>query len=263
MQKGDRIILLSFDVEEFDLPLEYGQAIPLEEQLQTGFNGLTVLQPLLEQPNLFSTLFTTAFFASAYPDTLRQLAVQHEIGSHTYYHSRFKTEDLKSSRLKLEEITGAPITGLRMPRMTYVQPGDVEAAGFRYNSSINPTWLPGRYNNLRSPRQPFLQQGVIQVPTSVTPLLRIPLFWLAFKNMPYSLYWKLALRTLKKDGYLLLYFHPWEFIDLSAYALPGYVKKASNQVLLGKLKRLVSDLSNEGQFCTVGNFVQQKSRFHA
>ena len=35
-----KYILLTFDVEEFDLPLEYGQAISLEQQLEIGKKGL-------------------------------------------------------------------------------------------------------------------------------------------------------------------------------------------------------------------------------
>ena len=60
---------------------------------------------------------------------------------------------------------------------------------------------------------------LIQFPVSVTPHLRIPLFWLAFKNMPYALFLKLTLQTLRKDGYVCLYFHPWEFIDLANYKI--------------------------------------------
>lgn len=33
-------ILLTFDVEEFDLPLEYGQSIAIEQQLAIGKAGL-------------------------------------------------------------------------------------------------------------------------------------------------------------------------------------------------------------------------------
>lgn len=254
----DKFIALSFDVEEFDLPLEYGQTISVDEQLEIGYKGLLALMPLLQQPYLQTTLFTTAFFASHFPNEMRQLAEQHEIASHTYYHTRFEVEDLYTSRIKLEEITGKKVEGLRMPRMRSVETKDVKAAGYRYSSSINPTWIPGRYNNLRFPRKPFQQDGILQVPTSVTPLLRIPLFWLAFKNMPYNFYKRLLLYTLKNDGSALLYFHPWEFTDLSAYALPKYVKKDSGPVLLEKLTRLINDLSTEGDFCSLSHVIQTK-----
>lgn len=50
---------------------------------------------------------------------------------------------------------------------------------------------------------------------SVTPIVRFPLFWLAYHNLPATLYRKLALWTWKEDGYFLTYFHPWEFTSLS------------------------------------------------
>ena len=60
-----------------------------------------------------------------------------------------------------------------------------------------------------------MKAGVLQLPASVTPIVRFPLFWLAYHNLPASLYRKLALWTWKEDGYFLTYFHPWEFTSLS------------------------------------------------
>lgn len=253
--KEDNKILLTFDVEEFDLPLEYNQPIGVEEQLQTGYKGLLEISSLLMQPGLQSTLFTTAFFAENFSSDIKLLAANHEIASHTYYHTAFTEKDLKLSKLKLEEITGKPVYGLRMPRMKPVPSAAVTSAGYLYNSSINPSWLPGRYNYLHVSRKWFLEEALIQFPVSVTPHLRVPLFWLAFKNLPYAFFLKLALQTLRHDGYLCLYFHPWEFINLSTYKLPFYIKKDSHKALLLKLKRLVNDLSSEGEFTSMQQFI--------
>lgn len=252
----DRKILVSFDVEEFDLPLEYNLPISTEEQLQTGYNGLMEILPLLHTPHIHTTLFTTAFFAEQYPEVIQSLSAKHEIASHTYHHSSFKTEDLKTSKEALEKITGKTVTGLRMPRMKQVPASDVREAGYLYNSSINPTWVPGRYNNLKLPRRPSGDGGIIQFPVSVTPHLRIPLFWLLFKNIPYLLYRQLVLQTLKKDGCVCLYFHPWEFTSLDAYPLPQYIKRGSKEKLLLQLNTLLKDLSNEGTFCTMSDYIK-------
>ena len=85
--KKDRSILLTFDVEEFDLPLEYGIALPAKEQMKTGIKGLEIIKNLLSLNKISSTLFTTANFASQFPDEVRDLAKEHEIASHTFYHS--------------------------------------------------------------------------------------------------------------------------------------------------------------------------------
>jgi len=178
----------------------------------------------------------------------------HEIASHSYYHSSFRIGDLKNSKQRLEAIVGRQIFGLRMPRMRKIGSAAVIEAGFKYNSSINPTLVPGRYNHLRSPRKIFRENGLIQIPVSVTPRLRIPLFWLAFKNLPYSIFLRLALQTLKHDGYICLYFHPWEFIDLSDFKIPGYVKKGSDKKLFEKFMRLLKDLSKEAEFIPMNEF---------
>ena len=255
----DRYILLSFDVEEFDLPLEYNHIIDPGEQMLIGNKGLMEILPLLQQKELTTTLFTTANFAQHYPDIIKELAAKHEIGSHTFYHSSFKTADLESSRNVLENIAGKPVTGLRMPRMLSIDNLDIQRAGYLYNSSLNPTWLPGRYNHLNKPRTVFKDDNLICLPVSVTPNFRIPLFWLSFKNLPYALFRKLALQTLKKDGYLSLYFHPWEFIDLSAYRIPGYIKRHGNKALLNRLTQLIRDLSNEGDFISIQEYLTHKN----
>ena len=257
--KGSKYILLSFDVEEFDLPLEYNFAISAEEQMQTGKNGLDAIDPVLSDPSIVSTLFTTANFAMQYPGSIQKHALKHEIASHTFYHSEFQDEHLLSSKTKLEEISGTVVTGLRMPRMRKVSLDEVRKAGYVYDSSVNPTWLPGRYNNLKLPRTLYTEQEIYRVPSAVSPFFRIPLFWLSFKNLPYTFYKKLALQTLKKDGYLCLYFHPWEFISLAHFGLPAFIRKKDGKVLLDLLFRLLTDLKQEGEFVSMGQFIKQKS----
>jgi len=254
----NRSVLLSFDVEEFDMPLEYNQSIQLEEQLEVGRKGLETVTPILDQHNVSCTLFTTATYAINFPGTIRALAQRHEIASHTYYHSYFENQHLLESKNKLEEITGKVVTGLRMPRMRKVEMEEVIKAGYQYDSSINPTYLPGRYNNFHLPRTMYSDNGMLRIPASVTPHLRIPLFWLAFKNMPYRFFKNLAIQTLKKDDYLCLYFHPWEFTDIQPYALPGYTKRWCVNILADRLNKLIGDLKMQGDFTTIQSWLQSK-----
>jgi hypothetical protein len=253
------LILLSFDVEEFDLPLEYGQAISAEEQMATGLRGLQSMQDVLTATAVKSTLFTTANFAQHYPSEMLALAAKHEIASHTFYHSSYETSHLLQSRQVLSDLCKTEVTGLRMPRLRKVDMSDVLAAGYIYDSSINPTYLPGRYNNLKISRTVYNEENIVRVPTSVSPHLRIPLFWLAFKNLPYAVYKNLAIQTLKHDGYLCLYFHPWELTDISQYNVPGYTKRHSaNNVLKERMIRLIKDLSKYGDFVTTQEFLRLK-----
>lgn len=250
-------ILLTFDVEEFDLPLEYNLTISPQEQMMPGKKGMDEIEALLKSHGITSTMFTTARYAIEYSNAIKQLSQQHEIASHTYDHSNFEKTDLLKSKKVLEEITGKTIGGLRMPRMKPVPMEWVSEAGYRYDSSVNPTWIPGRYNNRHLPRTFYTENGVLRLPASVTPILRIPLFWLSFKNFPYPLFKNLCLKALKKDGYLSLYFHNWEFSDLTHFPLPKYLIKNSGRVLADRLDKLVTDLKKEAAFDTVSNYISK------
>jgi peptidoglycan/xylan/chitin deacetylase (PgdA/CDA1 family) len=253
-----RSVLLTFDLEEFDIPNEYGSNLPWEEQLMVGRKGMIAVSEILDFHKIPVTIFTTAAYALENREQLQSLAVKHEIGSHTYYHSQYSDEHLLKSRLALEEITGTNIHGLRMPRMRPVSMSLVKQAGYKYDSSINPTFIPGKYNNSHLPPTVYKENEIIRVPSAVSPGLRIPLFWLAFKNFPYSFYKKLAIKTLSRYGYLNLYFHPWEFTDISSYKLPGYVKRHSGDRLVDRLHTLITDLKKEASFNTINNFLHDQ-----
>ncbi|MDB5190578.1 MAG: polysaccharide deacetylase [Segetibacter sp.] len=253
----DKYILLSFDVEEFDMPLEYNQNIHLDEQMLVGLEGLQTLMPIIESYPVEATFFATANFANRFPTEIKNISKKHEVASHTFYHSSFKIEDLLSSKKSLEEITGKIVKGLRMPRMRPIEMEAILQAGYAYDSSVNPTWIPGKYNNLHLSRNPYQEEGMLRFPASVSPQLRIPLFWLSFKNFPYALYLHLVKHTLKKDGYVCLYFHPWEFVDLDKYAIPAFTKRRAGKKLQDLLHRLITDLRKEGNFMSMQNYIEE------
>jgi peptidoglycan/xylan/chitin deacetylase (PgdA/CDA1 family) len=255
------VILLSFDVEEFDMPLEYGQTIDMEEQMRVGHEGLQALMRIMNSyPSVRCTYFTTANFAQHFPADIKAIAANNEVASHTFYHTHFDVSDLLASREALEAITGKVVSGLRMPRMRPVEMGDVLAAGYRYDSSVNPCWIPGRYDNRHLPRNPYVQEGVLRFPASVTPRFRVPLFWLSFKNFPEALFKKLLRDTLKKDGYACLYFHPWEFIDLKGYNIPGYAKRHAGAVLQQRLRTLIETFLPTCDFVTMEEYIERGLR---
>jgi len=258
-----KYVLLSFDVEEFDMPLEYKQHISNSEQMEVGIRGLEALMPILSNTSIPTTLFTTANFAITFPGIIKELAGHHEIASHTFFHSTFENKDLLESKTTLESITNKSIVGLRMPRMRNVDLDEVKNAGYLYDSSINPTLIPGRYNNFHLSRTIYHENNIVRLPASVSPMIRLPLFWLGFKNYPYALFKSLCFQTLKKDGYICLYFHPWEFTDLKNYQLPGYTKKIDGKLLMERLERLINDLSTQGEFSTIRDFLSIKNYIHA
>ncbi|MBI3883635.1 MAG: polysaccharide deacetylase family protein, partial [Sphingobacteriales bacterium] len=174
--KVNPTILLTFDVEEFDLPLEYNKEIDLSQQFAIGNKGFAEVERIVTDFNIKTTMFTTARFALQCAEQIKRLSVSHEIASHTFSHSTFEKTDLLKSKLVLEDITGKEVTGLRMPRMKKVNIEWVKEAGYSYDSSINPTLIPGRYNNLHIKRVFYKEAGMLRLPISVSPNFRIPLF---------------------------------------------------------------------------------------
>jgi hypothetical protein len=259
----ERLVLLSFDAEEFDIPAEYGCTIGADEQLRVGGEGVRRVLGLLERAGVRATFFTTAVFARAFPDLVRRMVGEgHELASHGYAHSSWSDDDLARSRIALQEIAGVPVAGFRRPRMAPTSARKVLEAGYRYNSSENPIWLPGRYNRFFRPRRAYWAlldrpgqatppepvvgsqaDALLHIPASAAPLLRWPLFWLAFKRAPLCCT-RLATRAcIARDGYAALYFHPWEFCDLTAdggYALPTRVRQPDGDRLLNRLARYIA-----------------------
>jgi len=243
------MVLLSFDIEEFDMPFEYGGEISFEEQLEISRRGLIEILALLSKHNAKATFFSTVVFAENNKDLIVQLLEEgHELASHTWFHSKFSVEDLKKSREKLAEMFGTNVSGLRMPRMKKVDYKDVEAAGYTYNSSVNPTFLPGKYNNLGVSRTFFREGKLLQVPASVSPILRIPLFWLSFHNFPLVFYKFLSKAVLKKDNYLNIYFHPWEFAGIKdeKLKLPAFTTKNTGREMVQRFDEYLGWLNKNG-----------------
>lgn len=254
------MILLSFDIEEFDMPMEYGKSIPFEEQISISKAGTTAILDLLDVHQIKATFFSTVVFAKNAPDIIKRIiASGHELASHTYFHSDFKVAHLKMSKDELEQLSHSEVIGFRMPRMYPVDEMEIFKAGYLYNSSINPTFLPGRYNHLDKPRTYFMQSGVLQIPASVSPMIRFPLFWLSFHNLPLFIYIFLSNITLKHDQYLNIYFHPWEFTDLDQpkkFNFPGYVSKNTGAKMIARFDQFIVQMKQKNYiFGTFKEFI--------
>lgn len=251
-------IFITFDLEEFDLPMEYGVQIDENTQIEISRRGCLTLLEMINKHRISATFFTTANFASKQSELVKTIAAHHEIASHAYYHSTFSDEDIALSKKVLEEISGKEVVGFRMPRLAQFNRALLHEAGYKYDSSINPTWLPGRYNNIKTPTGIHYKEQLFDIPASVTNIFRIPLFWLTFKNLPLPLYTGMAANSLKRNGHLCLYFHPWEFADLKEYRIPSYIKQHSGAALTQKLDQLIGELKGIGNICTIQSYIEEK-----
>lgn len=244
-------VLLSFDTEEFDVPREHGVDIPLIRSMEISIAGTGTILDVLAEKGVKATFFCTSNFAENAPEVMRRIVDEgHEVAAHGCDHWQPQPSDVFRSREILRRLTGAEVLGYRQPRMFPVSDADIAAAGYLYNSSLNPAFIPGRYMHLTDPRTCFIgPEGVLQIPASVTPLVRFPMFWLACHHLPQSLYRRLAARIMRHDGYFMTYFHPWEFYPLGDYPelkMPYIIRHNSGSPMALRLGALIDSLRERG-----------------
>ncbi len=165
--------------------------------------GMDPLLRLLQQEKVAATFFTTGQVARDFPEYAQKIVAQgHELGSHGHAHKDFMTldteaarEDIRTSAEILREF--GPVTSFRAP---YLQFPDahldlLEESGFLLDSS-QAKYKLSYYKKSRP-------SGLTRVPVSVTSsALRLPR-WI---RTPY-------LNALTSP--VVLYVHPWEFVDLT------------------------------------------------
>ena len=238
------MILLSFDIEEFDGPLEHGVDYSLEEGMKVSVEGTNIILDILKANDVRATFFCTGNFAENAPDIIQRIMDEgHEVACHGVDHWQPKESDFALSKEIVENVSGITVTGYRQPRMFPVVESEIKRVGYRYNSSLNPAFIPGRYMNLKTPRTWFMKDGVMQIPASVTPHLRF---------------------LLRHDGYFVTYFHPWEFYELKKhpeFKMPFIIKNNSGSDMAKRLDNLVKMLKDQGHiFITYNEFVDMKTK---
>lgn len=263
MQSDKYKVLLSFDTEEFDVPREHGVDISMEESMRISRTGTIRILDVLRNNGVRATFFCTTNFASNAPDVMERIVAEgHEVAAHGCDHWHPVPDDVANSKRVLEKLTGLKVRGYRQPRMFPVSEKEIARCGYLYNSSLNPTFIPGKYMHLTTPRTPFMLDGVLQIPASVTPWVRFPLFWLSYHHLPGALYRAMVRRTLRHDGYFTTYFHPWEFFDTGArpdLKLSFVHNRRAGLPMVSRLDALVRDLKKMGaEFVTFTPFAEER-----
>jgi hypothetical protein len=60
--------------------------------------------------------------------------------------------------------------------------------------------------------------------------------------------------ALNDNGYLNIYFHPWEFSDLASWGLPGWLKNPNGEKMLEKLATYLLWLKKRASFIACADF---------
>ncbi|MGH8581424.1 MAG: polysaccharide deacetylase family protein [Gammaproteobacteria bacterium] len=224
---------LTVDVEQ-DCP-------PFLDSYRGIDEGLPLLLDLFQREAVRATFFTTGRVAERYPALVRRIPREgHELGCHGYAHDRYDrmgpaeaASDLRRARRCLEAIDPV-LSSFRAPNLAFPAAylGLLREAGFTVDSSA------------ASYKPPFLRaaerrDGVMRIPVSLTSsLLRLPL--------PLISPW------LSRRRELVLFVHPWEFVDLSGLAIRYDCRYNTGPTALARLTGLIGWLRQGGyRLCLV------------
>ena len=196
--------------------------------------GTPALLALLAELDVHATWFTTGEVAERYPDAVRRLVRDgHELGCHGVTHTAFDTLEEHEARREIVESaallrTFAPVTSFRAPYLRFPEPYVrlLEEASFTLDSSL------AKYKwSYRAPRLPTT---LTRIPASMTSsVLRLP--------------------ALVRDPVLLaladpvvLFVHPWEFVDLTQEDLRYDCRFRTGDVALQCLRDVITLFRSRG-----------------
>ena len=175
--------------------------------LSTTFRGIEqgapALLALFAELGIRATYFTTGEVADRYPQAVRAVVRGgHELGCHGVSHTAFDTLPEAEARREIDDSarllrTFAPVGSFRAPYLRFPEPYVrlLEDAGFSLDSSL--AKYKWSYHARRMPTT------LTRIPASITSsVLRLP----AVVRDP----WLLALADP-----VVLFVHPWEFVDLT------------------------------------------------
>jgi peptidoglycan/xylan/chitin deacetylase (PgdA/CDA1 family) len=261
-------LLLTYDVEEFDWRLGGGRPLPPPEQIGITADGLRKVLPIHERHRVPATFFVTGAFALAEPELLQEIAqAGHEVAVHGLVHAddyanlepTVAVDRLKRAREIVEAASGHVAVGMRTPRLRHCLAFVVRDAGFSYDASPHPTWIPPRYFGLHYPRKPWQQDGITKIPISVLPGLRMPVSWMWFQFAGARLGILVARLALLRAPYLHLYFHPWEAVSLRPFGAPPPFSFRTGAVFLDALDRLLTWSNGRLDPTTVREVVERRA----
>jgi len=196
--------------------------------------GAPALLALFGELGIPATYFTTGQVAELYPGAVRALVeAGHELGCHGVTHTAFDTLDEATARWEIESSAArlrefAPVTSFRAPYLRFPDAYVplLEDAGFVLDSSL------AKYK--RSYRAPRRATSLVRIPATMTSsVLRLPAWirdpWLSTFHDP-----------------VVLFVHPWEFVDLTHYDLRWDCRLRTGAVALRCLREVIQLYQRRG-----------------
>jgi len=233
-----RNVALTIDVEQ-DAPPQLDTWRGMEE-------GLPILLNLLSKHKIHATFFVTGQVAKKFPNLVKKISQEHEVGCHGYEHERFDKLDAQEQFRRIElatkvlnKVTGQRVLGFRAPNFrpsphTFAALKQME---YLYDASnacyrIGPD--PGRY-------------GLVEIPnTWPSSFLRLP-----------PIFSKRVLRLcLAALPLTVLDFHVWEVVKMTGVRFD--CRFATGETALHRLDQVMHYLLSKGvKFVLMREVVRQ------
>lgn len=218
-------ITITVDVEE-DCPPMLTSTRGMEE-------GLPKLLDLFKKEGVKATFFVTGMMAEQYPDLICRIPLEgHELGCHGYTHARFDRMEKEEARVALKQAGKVlkqferKMVSFRAPNLQF--PKNylklLEEEGFLYDSSLA-AYKPPFF-------QSITESKIIRIPATITS---------SFLRLPPEIF----LPLLKCSKAPVIFFHPWEFVDMSHTPIRLDCKFNTGEKALQNLKTLIHTLKVE------------------
>lgn len=204
----------------------------------TGFRGIEHGMPrlldMLAQERIPATFFTTGEVAARYPAIVERIVAEdHELACHGMSHRAFTSLEAAEAEREIEESAAilrrtATVTSFRAPYLRFPSPylSMLEDAGFTLDSS------QAKYKAAYYRDRPTTT--LARIPASVTSsVLRLP----RLVRAPY-------LAALSSP--VVLFVHPWEFVDLRRERLRIDCRFRTGDIALECVRTVLRDYRTRG-----------------
>ncbi|HDH11879.1 MAG TPA: DUF3473 domain-containing protein [Nitrospirae bacterium] len=233
------MILMSVDIESwvhrpvFNIP-------PCEQtkQLDEGhvLKSSRIILKLFKKYQTKATFFILGTVAEWYPELIEEIKNDgHEISIHGYTHKglgdhnrRSFDEEIKRTVSILKKYGVKPL-GYRSPFFTRADflYEVLKKNGIVYDSSIFPIKTP-LYDGTSYDCTPFIiDHGILEIPCSILKIkkLRLPVGGFYLRLFGRRMNYYLLKEIEKRNGIAVMYFHPWEILDIPENIYIGNGKK--------------------------------------
>lgn len=199
-------------------------------------DGLPRVLELLREQGISATFFSTGDVARRFPQAIRSIVDGgHELGCHGDTHTRFSAMEPVAATLEIEQASAAlrafaPVVSFRAPNldMPHRYLGLLRQAGYTLDSS------QGRHKRGSLLVTPHSDQQLARIPASVPPsVIRLPA----------------AVRDLilgKLRSPVVLFFHPWEFVDVTREPIPYDCRYRTGAAALAALRSAIAFFRGRG-----------------